>query len=290
MTADPGMATPLTWLFVPGDRPSAIAHALRSDAEAVIIDLEDAVAPAHKSRARSAVAELLASPPPIPLHVRINPVDDPRSREDIAALGGLPGLTGVMVPKVRSAATVATVVRRLEAAGGGPDRGPRLHCLLECARGVENARVIAGAPGVAGIGLGELDLMADLRVSDDSGLAWARGRIVVAARAAGLPPPPQSVFPDVQDLAGLARSCAAGRAAGFHGRYAIHPRQLPVIVDAYRPSVAELARALETIDALTPGRGAAALADGRFIDEAVVRGAREVVALADRYGTRRCAQ
>lgn len=277
---------PLTWLFVPGNRPRAVSHALRSSADTVIIDLEDAVPPAYKAPARSAVAELLMSPQPVPLYVRINQVDDPRSREDVAALAGLPGLTGFMVPKVRSANSVATVVRWLAAANVESDRGPHLHCLLECALGVENAMAIATAVRVTGIGLGEIDLMADLRLLDECALAWPRGRIVVAARAAGLAPPPQSVFPAVHDLDRLARSCAAGRAAGFHGRYAIHPRQLPVIVDAYRPSVSELARARETIDALAPDQGATTLDNGQFVDAAVLRSARTVIALADRYGTR----
>ncbi|MPZ24913.1 MAG: CoA ester lyase [Micromonosporaceae bacterium] len=278
--------TPLTWLFVPGDRPRALSGALRAGADVVIVDLEDAVAPAGKAAARSAIRELLGTPPEVPVYVRVNGIDNPHSREDIDALAPLPGLAGIMLPKTSSGGTVRTALRWSDAATGSAGGGPPLHCLLECAQGIENAMAIATAdPRVAGIGLGEIDLMADLGVTDDAGLVWARGRIVVAARAAGLPPPPQGVYPDVHDLAGLAQSCAAGRATGFFGRYAIHPRQLPVIVDSYRPSVDELARAREALAALGSGSGAAALPDGRFVDEAVLRSARAAVALAERYGT-----
>jgi len=111
---------------------------------------------------------------------------------------------------------------------------------------------------------------------------------VVAARAAGLPPPAMSVYPNVSDLDGLAASCAAGRRLGFLGRAAIHPRQLPVIVAAFRPTAAEAARAGELLAAMaeaqTQASGTAVLADGRFADRAMVEAARRTVELAKRYG------
>jgi citrate lyase subunit beta/citryl-CoA lyase len=163
-----------------------------------------------------------------------------------------------------------------------------VHCLIETALGVERAYAIATAgPVVASIGLGEADLRGDLAVTDDGGLAYARGRIVVAARAAGLPPPAMSVYPDIEDLDGLAASCRAGRALGFLGRTAIHPRQLPVIVAAFRPTADEVVRARAVLDALADadaaGRGTAVLPDGRFVDRAMAPGARRVLDLAARY-------
>ena len=135
---------------------------------------------------------------------------------------------------------------------------------------------------MASIGLGEADLRADLGVSDDTGLLWARCRIVNAAAAAGLPPPKMSVYADVADLDGLRESCAAGRRLGFVGRAAIHPKQLPVIADAFRPSAADVARARELLAAAeTADSGAVLTADGRFVDEAVLRQARRTLALAD---------
>ncbi|KOG48032.1 HpcH/HpaI aldolase/citrate lyase family protein, partial [Streptomyces decoyicus] len=161
---------------------------------------------------------------------------------------------------------------------------PALFALLESALGIEHAFAIATAhPALRGIALGEADLCGELGVRDDTGLAWPRGRTVVAARAAGLAPPPQSVYPDVHDLDGLARSCAQGSALGFLGRAALHPRQLPVIETAFLPTAEEIAAARETVRAAAAeGGGALALPDGRFVDAAVVAGARRVLELAER--------
>lgn len=130
------------------------------------------------------------------------------------------------------------------------------------------------------IALGEADLRADLGVRDDIGLDWSRSRVVLAARAAGLAPPAQSVFPDVRDLDGLWASCAHGRALGFLGRAAIHPRQLPVIDRAFRPTPREIEAAAEIVAAAVADEGAQALPDGRFVDAAVVASARRTLALA----------
>jgi citrate lyase subunit beta/citryl-CoA lyase len=248
-----------------------MAKALFCGADVVIADLEDSVAPDRKDRARAATAELLASPHPVPVHVRIS------DERDVLALSSLPGLSGLRLPKVTRASDVCRI------AAGAPDIP--LYALLESALGVEHAHAIAGAhPAVRGIALGESDLRADLGLRDDAGLDWSRGRVVVAARAAGLPPPVQSVFPDIRDLDGLAASCARGRALGFLGRAAIHPRQLPVIERAYLPTAQEIRAAQEVADAAAKEPGALALPDGRFVDAAVVAAARRTLSLAGRGG------
>lgn len=277
-------AAALTWLYVPGDRPDVVAKALRSGADVVLVDLEDAVAAGRKVYARAATAELLAEPvagPPA-VHVRVNALDGPLLAADLAVLGGLPGLGGVRLPKVGAAAEVGRVVRMLREAGDVPG----LYPLLESALGLENAFAIASADAaVRGIALGEADLRADLGLAGEDALVWPRVRTVVAARAAGLAPPVQSVYPDVRDLVGLAESCRRGRALGFLGRAAIHPRQLPVIERAYLPSAREIAAARETVAAAEASPGALALPDGRFVDPAVVAGAQRVLALASRAET-----
>lgn len=264
-------------LYVPGDRPGRIEKALASAADVVIVDLEDAVAGEHKEAARATVAGLLADPPR-PLQVRINDLRTPRGRADLAALAALlPATEGVRLPKVESAEQIR------EAAALAP--GVALHPLLESALGVERAYEIASAhPAVASVGLGEADLRADLGVSDDRGLAWPRSRVVVAARAAGLPAPVQSVYPDIRDLDGLAVSCRLGRSLGFRGRAAIHPAQLPVIAEAYRPDAAEIAAARQVLAAFASagGAGAVALTGGGFVDVAVARQAERLLAEADR--------
>ncbi|MFF8730769.1 HpcH/HpaI aldolase/citrate lyase family protein [Streptomyces sp. NPDC015171] len=279
---------PLTWLYVPGDRPHVVAKALAAGADVVVVDLEDAVAPDRKEYARAATAELLAEPQPqpqrqpqpqpqphqpvaVPVHVRVNAPDSPWVAADLAALAGLPGLAGLRLPKV----TAPEQVRQVAVATPVP-----LYALLESALGIEHAYLIATAhPALRGIAIGEADLRADLGVRADSGLDWPRSRVIVAARAAGLAPPPQSVHPDIRDLDGLAASCAHGRALGFLGRAAIHPRQLPVIERAYLPTPAEIEHAEAITEAAAAEQGAQALPDGRFIDAAVVAMARRTLSL-----------
>jgi citrate lyase subunit beta/citryl-CoA lyase len=263
------MTFPLTWLYAPGDRPATVHKALASGADIVIVDLEDAVSPGRKEYALDATAELLSSPQPLPVHVRIN------TPHDIEALTELPGLCALRIPKVAYATDIQQIAVR---APGVP-----LYPLLESALAVEHAYAIATAhPAVHGIALGEADLRADLGVRDGAGLDWPRTRIVFAARAAALAPPAQSVFPDIRDLDALYASCAHGRSLGFLGRAAIHPRQLPVIERAFRPTPEEIEAAEEIVKAAATDEGALALPDGRFVDAAVVAAAQRTLSLARR--------
>ncbi|MEO3749936.1 CoA ester lyase [Streptomyces sp. B6B3] len=271
----------LTWLYAPGDRPEVVAKALRSGADVVIVDLEDAVAADRKRYALDATAELLADRHEVPVHVRINALSGPLAAGEARRLASLPGLGGLRLPKVSRAADLVRVTGAL----GHGVRVPALYPLLEDALGVEHAYAVATAhPAVAGLALGEADLRADLGVTDEAGLAWPRGRLVLAARAAGLPAPAQSVYPDVRDAEGLARSCTTGRALGFLGRAAIHPRQLRVIERAFLPTRQEIDAAEEVLTAAATETGALALPDGRFVDPAVVAGAHRTLTLARRLG------
>lgn len=270
----------ITALYVPGDRPERVAKALGSGADAVIVDLEDAVAPAHKDLAREGLAALLrgvtASGPEV--QVRINARGSAWHEADVAAVAALPAGIGVRVPKVTARDDVAAV------AAAAPDRP--IHVLLESAIGIERAFDIASS-GIATLGLGEADLRSQLGLpggpEGERGLQWIRSRVVVAAAAAGLPAPLMSAYADVRDLDGLASSCGAGRALGFLGRTAIHPAQLPVIRSAFRPSEAELVRAREIVarvgEAAADGSGTVVLDDGTFLDVAMVEAARRTLSL-----------
>lgn len=269
------MRSPLTLLYVPGDRPDRIGKALASDADVVIIDLEDAVLAPAKDAARAGLAEIVAGPGADraavgALQIRVNVVGSSWAETDLDAVTGLPDGVGVRVPKCEDAAVMAELVERL---------GERaVHALVESAVGVEAAYDLARA-GVASIGLGEADLRADLGVTDDEGLTWARSRLVNAAAAAGLPPPSMAVFTDVRDLNGLRRSCETGRRLGFRGRTALHPAQLAVITEVFAPTPDELTWAREVVTRVeADGPGALLLPDGRFVDAAVVRQARRVLA------------
>ncbi len=255
---------PLTWLYVPADRPDRVEKAIASRAHAVIVDLEDGVEPGAKAAARAGLAGLLGTAREKPVYVRVNAGD----RADLEATAAL-SLSGILVPKVARPEDVP--------AGRHP-----VHCLIESAAGLEAAYAIASTEGVAGVSLGESDLRSETGALE-AGLDWARGRIVNAAVAAGLPRPPQSVYPHVRDEEGLARSCARGRELGHLGRSAIHPAQLPVIEQAYLPNDEEVERARATLERLEAA-GAGTLGGGEFVDAAMLGAARQTIAIAERYG------
>jgi citrate lyase subunit beta / citryl-CoA lyase len=270
---------PRSWLYVPGHRPERVAKALVSGADAVVIDLEDAVPADRKDAARDQTVTLLderADHGALQVWVRINPPGTEIGRRDVAALTGR-RLDGLRMPRADDPDEVREVAERT---------GAPLQLLLESARGLSRARELAEAHElVAGIGLGEADLAADLLVDRDEGLTWARGAVVVAARAAGLASPVQSVWTDVGDTDGLRASSERGRATGFFGRSVVHPRQIDVVHDVYTPSADEIAAAEGIVataaEAAARGEVAALGVDGRFVDPAVVARARTVL---DRAG------
>jgi citrate lyase subunit beta/citryl-CoA lyase len=228
----------------------------------VIVDLEDGVAPAAKEQARANLPELLGSRREKPMYVRVNA----GSEADLEAVVELP-IEGVILPKVELPMELP--------------QGLAVYCVIESAAALEAAYEIARLPGVAGIALGEADYRSQTGTLE-AGLDWARSRIVNAAVAAGLPRPPQSAYPHVRDPEGLARSCRRGRELGHLGRSAIHPDQLSIIEQAYLPTEEEVARARATIERLAVGMGT--LAGGEFVDVAMLGAARQIVALAERYG------
>ena len=256
-------APTLTWLYVPADRPDRVVKAIASRAHAVIVDLEDGVAAPAKAEARANLPDLFRTPHEKPVYVRVNAGDD----DDLAAVAGLP-LAGVFVPKVERPEDVPAL--------------DHVHAMVESARGVEAAFEIASHPSVRGLSLGEADLGSQTGALE-GGLDYARSRIVNAAVAAALPRPPQSVYMNVRDLEGLARSCRRGRELGHLGRSAIHPDQLEVIEQAYLPTQAEVDNARATVDMLGDG-AVGTIGDGTFVDLALLGSAQLTLAVADAYG------
>ena len=273
-----------SYLYVAGSDPRRIEKALASEADAVIIDLEDAVTPDSKDEARRIAAGVLERQNSKPVFVRVNTPGSKLCELDVEAVAG-PGLAGLRLPKMESAEEVRSVAARLEELGCAAG----IQCLIESALGLEMAFEIASShPRVVALGPGEADLAADLGVNGEEGLLYARSRIVSASRAAGLQGPVQSVYTNVRDLDGLRGSTAEGKRLGFVGRSAIHPAQIPVINDAFTPSEEEVAEAEELLGemerATASGTGAFVLESGRFVDEAVVRAARSTLSLARRGG------
>lgn len=277
-TPDRRAALARSWLYVPGARPELFAKAVAGPADALVIDLEDAVPPDRKTAARAVAAELLSEPVGKPVWVRVNAIDSPWCEADVETLAAV-GAAGIRIPKCESPDEVRSIAARL----AGAD--VPLHPLIESALGVERAYAIATASDrVALLGLGEADLAASLRTRDDAGLAYPRSRIVTAARAAGLPSPVQSVHPRLGDPQGLRRSTLAGRGLGFFGRSVIHPEQIEIVNEVFTPAEAEVAAARELLaeaeSAAAAGRSAFVVGGDRFVDPAVVESARWTLAVA----------
>ena len=267
---------PLTWLYAPADRADRVEKAFASDAHAVIVDLEDGVPPEAKGAARDNLAQLLDHPRGKMVVVRVNGIATGLAERDLEAAGALAGIDAIALPKVESADDVAQARSLL------PRELP-LQCMIESPLGLEAAYEIACAPGVTGVVLGEVDLRSRNGALEE-GLDWARGRLVNAAVAAGLPRPPQGVYTNIRDLDGLAASCRRGRALGHLGRQAIHPDQLAVIVAAYLPGPDELEQARATVMRLEQTAAASALGDGTFVDKATLGAARQVLEVWEAYG------
>jgi citrate lyase subunit beta / citryl-CoA lyase len=271
-----------SYLYVPGHEAQKIEKALASEADAVVLDLEDAVAPNRKEEARETVVQVLESGPEKPVFVRVNAIGTELAAADIdAVVGG--HLAGLRLPKIDHVEGVRLVAETLTELRSDAV----IQCLIESALGLERAFEIATShERVAGINLGEADLAADLGVTDEAGLLYARSRIVSAARAAGLPHPVQSVYTNVRDLEGLRRSTEEGKRLGFVGRSTIHPSQIPVVNEVFTPTEDEVTEAQALLDRLegeaASGTGALVLEDGKFVDRAVVESARLTLDLARR--------
>lgn len=261
----------VTGLYVPGDRPERFDKAVATGADLVILDLEDAVPSARKDLARAAVTSWLAS-------ARVDCVVQVRvaSEADVAALRHLTGFE-VRLPKVESAAQVTAVADVLP--------GVAVTALVESAVGVEHAAEIAAHPRVTRLALGESDLASELGTRADAVLDHARVRLLYAARAAGLPAPMLSAYPDIRDLDGLRADTERGKALGWFGRVAIHPTQIPVIAAVFAPSAEDVDWANEVLAAVGDG-GVATLATGEMVDPAMVGRAREILARAGIVGGR----
>ncbi|MEV0592768.1 HpcH/HpaI aldolase/citrate lyase family protein [Nonomuraea cavernae] len=275
-------ALPRSYLFVPGDAPDKLAKALGRGADALIVDLEDAVPPEGKEAARRAVVAWLRSgleTGGAQLWVRVN--SGHLRVPDVRELAGIPALTGLVLAKAEDAAEVTTVAELLTASG---DDDTLLMPLLETAGSILDAREIARAPRVHRLQIGEVDLTADtglLPGPDEAELAWPRSMVVLASAAAGIDPPVGPVSRLTSDPEALTLSTERVRRQGFIGRACIHPAQLPIVHQVFTPSAAEIAEAREVLAAFdrasAAGSGVVLDSQGRMLDAAVIRLARRTL-------------
>jgi citrate lyase subunit beta / citryl-CoA lyase len=258
-----------SYLFAPGHNAKLLGKVFDASADAVMLDLEDAVPAHHKDTARAMVADVLAERDG---WVRINPVRTTACEADLDAIAGV--AAGIRVPKVESADDAQWVADRAP--------GTALICAIESARGVLAAAEIASVPGVRHLSMGGVDLRRDLNAGDGNlQTLYTRSHLVVVSRAAGLEPPIDSVYPLLDDEPGLREQATFARSLGFFGKSAIHPRQLPIIHEAFTPTEHELAWAREVVDAFDSSEGdALQLRAGEFVDVPVAQRARKMLELA----------
>ena len=254
-------------LYIPGSRDRALEKARDLAVDAIIFDLEDAVAADEKSNARALLATRLAEAGygARAQIVRINGMDTPWGADDLAAIAAI-GPEAILLPKVGSAADVAAVAARIDAVPAA--RHTRIWAMMETPMGVLNAAQIAQAPRMAGLVMGTNDLAKDLGSRTRGALHMALQHCLLAARAAGIICV-DGVYNAFRDEAGLAAECAEGRDFGFDGKTLIHPAQVAIANAVFAPTEAEIDLARRQITAYEAARAAGqgvAVVDGRIVE------------------------
>lgn len=256
-----------SYLFVPANRPERIAKAFASGADAVIVDLEDAVAPEAKETARAALSNVLN--PAQPVIVRINAADTSWCADDVR-LCAMPGVGAVMLPKAEGSSAVREVTAALAAT-------VPLLPIVETARGLWNALDIAQAPNVQRLVFGTLDLQLDLALmgAGHEELAPFRAEVVLASRVAGVLSPVDGPTAAIDDVQTICADALRARRAGFGAKLCIHPRQVQPVNQSFTPGAEETAWARRVVAAVRAARDGVVAVDGKMVD-------RPVLALAER--------
>ncbi|KVR68995.1 aldolase [Burkholderia cepacia] len=267
-----GRSTPAqSYLFVPGSMPERFDKALASGADAVIIDLEDAVEPGAKVVAREAIAQWVS--PEHPVLVRINARNTPWFAAD-AALGALKGVAGIVLPKAERADDVCAAIALAR-------RRVPVYPLIETANGMWNALDVAKAPYVRRLMFGTLDFIADMDMSDDRvSLNHFRAQLALISRVAGIESPVDGVTPDIHDGKRIELDALNGKQLGFGGKLCIHPKQIGFVHKCFRPSEDEVRWACRVLDAMRDSNGGVVTIDGKMVDRPVLLRATRIAGLA----------
>jgi citrate lyase subunit beta / citryl-CoA lyase len=284
-----------SFLFAPGNHPRRVEKALALGADAVILDLEDAVAVAAKESTRKTVVEALSRPRTCKGYVRVNAIGTQWCLRDLMEVVA-PGVDGIVLPKVESAADLRTVdwlIANLERERGLPPGGIDLMPIIETAAAFSRLDRIFGArslkdyPGpwrVKRVAFGAADFTSDVGMTWTAGeeeLSELRVRLIVASRAAGVEPPIDTVWVHLKDAAGLRASVERSLRLGFQGRLCIHPDQVTLVNEVFTPSPEEAARAQKVVDAFKQAEAsglASIQVDGAFVDYPVYYRAQRVLA------------
>ncbi len=256
-------------LFAPGSDERKLAKALSSAADAVVCDLEDAVAPTDKDAARDVTASALATAEGGPARlVRINAAGTAWFEDDLAFTAGL-ALDGIVLPKASP-----------EAVGALGTDGPPVVAIVETAMGLRQAYEIASEPRVAALLLGSVDLSAEVGLEprpDAQEILYARSKVAIDSAAAGVRGPFDVVHLDFGDEAGLEEQCRLARALGFRGKASIHPGQIETINRIFSPSDEEVAWARGVVEAFEGQSEGVLAVNGTMVDRPVVERARRIL-------------
>jgi citrate lyase subunit beta/citryl-CoA lyase len=280
-----------SFLFTPGNHPRKVAKVFGAGADAVILDLEDAVAAAEKVATRQGVVAALKGRGDGLGYVRVNPVDGELCRDDLAAVVGA-WLDGVVVPKIETPEQLRLAAEWLDEcerlAGIEPGRID-LMPIIETAAGVERANEIAASTGrISRLAFGAGDYTLDLDYQwgpEEEVLSYARSRLSHASRMAGIEPPVDTVVLQIYEDERFLASARRGRMFGFGGKLCIHPRQVPLCNAVFTPDEAELEHARAVVRAFEAAEAAGSASiqlDGYFIDYPIVYKAQRILALSER--------
>jgi citrate lyase subunit beta / citryl-CoA lyase len=270
---DPLTLPARSWLFVPATRPDRFAKAASSGADRIIVDLEDAVAPADKTAARDGLGSA-SLPSNLPVYVRVNAAATPWFADDVAAAASLP-ITGILLPKADTPDDVARAASRLPEAF-------HIVPIVETAVGVWNVLDVARSPRVERICFGALDFQLDTGMHDaEHAFAAVRSRVTIASRVARVAAPLDSVCLSIGDDAVIATDAERGRRFGCCGKLCIHPNQVRVANNVFRPSDEEIewARAVRAECAARPGEAVFSFRGG-LVDRPVIERANQIASLA----------
>ena len=279
-----------TYLFAPGNHPRKVAKVFGAGADAVILDLEDAVAVAEKEATRAVVVEALQAPRTCLGYVRVNGLDTDYCYGDLQAVATA-GVGGVMLPKVEAPSQLETVdwlLRQLERERGLEQGTIDLVPIIETGQGVAAVQAIAGAKTrVRRLSFGAGDYTRDLGMvwtGAEAELAHARACIVLASRVGGLEAPIDTVFIDIAEADNLERSAQTALSFGFQGKLCIHPKQVEPVNRVFTPSADAVARAEKHVAAFKEAEAAGSASiqvDGYFVDYPIYEKAQRVLRIAE---------
>jgi citrate lyase subunit beta / citryl-CoA lyase len=270
--------SPRSYLFVPGNRPDRFEKARAAGADAVVLDLEDSVAPADKSKARAAVAEWLSAARPV--MVRVNTSDSEWFAEDVR-LAWHPGIAGVLLPKAERSEEIGFLAEKF---GATTPILPQ----IETARGFRNMPALAATAPVRNLLFGSIDFQLDVgTMAEEDELLYFRSQIVLDSRLAGIEPPVDGVTTDLHSEDKVRTDALRSRRLGFSGKMCIHPKQVPIVNECFSPTAEEESWARRVVEGSAAAPGAAIAVDGKMVDRPVLARAQVILAKAAQFRGRR---